>query len=55
MNRSRLCNTAEPFLVSGLALSLLAIVAFGSTAAARNIIEGFTKSPTFTPPKGCLP
>ena len=36
-----------------LALSLSALL--GSDAVARNIITGFSKAPTFTPPAGCVP
>lgn len=35
-------------------LSLLALSALGPSAAARNIIEGFSRAPTFTPPDGCV-
>ena len=38
-----------------IALSLLAVTTFGPNAAARNIIEGFSRPPTFTPPAGCVP
>jgi hypothetical protein len=31
------------------------LFAFAPNAAARNIIEGFTKAPTFAPPAGCIP
>ena len=48
-------TAAKPLPLSLLALSLSALFAFGPNAAARNIIEGFTKAPTFTPPVGCIP
>jgi len=48
-------TTAKPLPLSLLALSLSALFAFGPNAAARNIIEGFTNAPTFTPPDGCTP
>lgn len=38
-----------------LALLLMALFAFATDAAARNVIEGFSKAPTFTPPRGCVP
>jgi hypothetical protein len=38
-----------------LAAILTATLAFGPGAAARNVIAGFTKAPTFTPPADCAP
>jgi hypothetical protein len=46
---------AKPLLPLFLALSLLALLASGPSTIARNIIAGFTKAPTFTPPAGCIP
>lgn len=46
---------AKPLRFLLLALALLALVVLGPGAAARNVIEGFTKAPTFTPPAGCVP
>src|SRR6185437_11372647 len=34
---------------------LAATLAFGPGAAGRNVIAGFTKAPTFTPPADCIP
>ena len=47
--------TAKPLLPVLLALSVLALVAFCPDAATRNVFEGFSKAPTFTPPAGCMP
>jgi hypothetical protein len=46
---------AKPLLPSLLVLSLSGLFAFSPDAAATNIIEGFTRAPTFTPPSGCIP
>jgi hypothetical protein len=40
---------------SGAAFLILALFASAPDAAARNIFDGFTKAPTFTPPEGCEP
>ena len=44
-------------LLRGLLVAaiLTAGVAFAPCSAARNVIAGFTKAPTFTPPAGCAP
>jgi hypothetical protein len=41
--------------LSLVVLALSALFASAPDALARNIIEGFTKAPTFTPPAGCMP
>jgi len=46
---------AKPPLPSLLVLLLPVVLAFAPKAAARNVIEGFTRAPTFTPPVGCIP
>jgi len=48
-------TAAKRWLASLVALSLLVSFALGPNAGARNIFEGFTKQPTFTPPVGCIP
>jgi hypothetical protein len=46
---------AKTLLPSLLMFSLSGLFAFPTNALAANIIEGFTRVPTFTPPAGCVP
>src|SRR5262245_523135 len=55
MGQSQMSAQSNRLWSSILALSLIAAGAFAPNAAARNIIEGFSKLPTFTPPTGCVP